>query len=227
MRVKFQGKNYQLIITDHARERMESREVLEESVVEDLFHRASGAAKIGESTLTHRSNFGISALVPTRVGDEILGDGLTAAEHPMYSLDTRYIPPYEPNPESAAYIPRPGRISGHGKSKRFRPLYFAGGFQGGRTEPWIAAMKTMKELIDKDFVKNYIPIWNDESVWNRYCFDNPPGIVLNPSYVYPDSLNSAYYRKIWGRNYVPKIITITKPFTLSKEGGDYVQKLTS
>ncbi|MEK7499470.1 MAG: hypothetical protein AAB649_02595, partial [Patescibacteria group bacterium] len=35
--------------------------------------------------------------VVAKVSDEILGDGLTAAEHPMYSLRKEYIPPYEPN----------------------------------------------------------------------------------------------------------------------------------
>lgn len=159
------------------------------------------------------------------VGDEILGDGLTGAQHPMYALSKEYIPPYEPNPNSAAYIPRLGRITQSGKSKRFEPLYFAGGFQGGRADKWIEAMKVMKVMIDTDFSKNYIPIWNDESVWNKYLFINPPSTVLSPSYVYPDSLNKAYYQKIWMRNYVPKIITITKPFTTSKEGGEYVKQI--
>lgn len=158
------------------------------------------------------------------VGDEILSDGLTAAEHPMYSLSKEFIPPYEPNPESASFIPRPGRVVQQGKSKRFKPLYFAGGFQGGRGDKWIRAMKEMKEMIDTDFSKNYIPVWNDESVWNKYCFNNPPSVVLNPSYVYPDSLNKSYYQRIWGRNYLPRIITITKPFSLSKKGGDYVNQ---
>lgn len=160
------------------------------------------------------------------VGDEVLGE-ITAAQHPMYALDRKYIPPYEPNPNSASFIPRPGRVrEGTGK-KYFETLYFAGGFQGGRSDKWIEAMKKMKEIIDRDFSNNYIPIWNDESVWNKYLFDNPPSVVLSPSYVYPDSLNKLYYQKIWGRNYVPKIITITKPFTLTKEGGEYVKKLTT
>lgn len=158
------------------------------------------------------------------VGDEILGDGLTAAQHPMYALDKKFFPPYEPNPKSASFIPRPGRIV-QGKKKRFEPLYYAGGFQGGRTDKWIEAMKAMKKLVDTDLTdNNYIPIWNDESVWNKYLFENPPSVVLSPSYIYPDSLNKAYYQRIWGRNYVPKLITITKPFTLTKEAGQAVNQ---
>lgn len=150
------------------------------------------------------------------VGDEILGD-LVAAQHPMYATKRGLIPPYEPNPESSAFIPRPGRVIEKNGKKMFEPLYFAGGFQGGRSDKFIEAMKEMKSMIDKDFSSNYIPIWNDETIWNAYLFKNPPSVVLSPSYVYPDSLIKSYYIPIWGKNYVPKIITLTKPFTTSKE----------
>lgn len=161
----------------------------------------------------------------SRVGDEMLGDGLTAAQHPMYALRKEYIPPYEPNPNSAAFIPRPGRTIVVGGKKKFESLYFAGGLQGGRSDSFISAMKDMKQMVDRDFTdNNYIPIWNDESIWNRYLFDNPPSVVLSPSYVYPDSLNKVYYQKVWGRNYVPRLITITKKFSLSNEGALNIQQ---
>lgn len=159
----------------------------------------------------------------SRVGDEILGD-LVAAQHPMYAIRREYQPPYEPNDKSVNFIPRPGRVIDENGKKRFEPLYFAGGFQGGRSENFIAAMKEMKDLVDTDFTDNgYIPIWNDETVWNKYLFTHPPTVVLNPSYIYPDSLISNYYMKVWGRNYVPKLITITKKFSLSKDGGANLQ----
>ncbi len=161
----------------------------------------------------------------SRVGDEILGD-LVAAQHPMYAIRKDYVPPYEPNSASTAYIPRTGRVVTENGKKRFEPLYLAGGFQGGRSDTFIKAMKVMKERIDEDFSKNnYIAVWNDESHWNKYCFENAPDVVLSPSYIYPDSLINHYYRKVWGRNYVPKLITITKKFSLSKEGGANIQKL--
>ena len=153
------------------------------------------------------------------VGDEILGDGLTAAEHPMYSLRKELYPPYEPNPNSEAYIPRPGKVVQEGNKQRFQPFYYAGGVQGGKTEAFLDAMKEMKRMVDADMANGYIPIWNDESVWNKYLYDHPPAVVLNPSYVYPDSMIEEYYKKVWGRDYPPKIITLTKPFTTSKEGG--------
>lgn len=155
------------------------------------------------------------------VGDEILGEGLTAAQHPMYALRQQFWYPYEPNPESAAYIKATGRLleTPDGR-KLFEPLYAAGGFQGGKTQMFIDAMKAMKEGINKDFKRNYIARWNDESHWNKYLYDNPPSVVLSPSYVYPDSLIEQYYVKLWGCNYAPKIITLTKPFSVSKEGGE-------
>lgn len=153
------------------------------------------------------------------VGDEILGEGITAAQHPMYALDRKFIPPYEPNPGSHSFIPRPGRTGVRDGKAFFEPLYFAGGFQGGKADVFLEAMKGTKRIIDADMVNNYIPIWNDESAWNKYLFENPPAIVLSPSYIYPDSLIEEYYVKVWGKRYTPRIVTLTKPFSISKEAG--------
>lgn len=162
------------------------------------------------------------------VGDEILGTGLTAAQHPMYALSKNLWYPFEPDPDSTAFVKQAGRylIKPDG-SPMFEPLYAAGGFQGGPKDLFIKAMETMRDNINKDFTKNYIARWNDESHWNRYLYDNPPSIVLPPSYVYPDSMIEVYYEKIWGRNYKPKIITLTKPFTVTKEGGDAAKDMVS
>lgn len=146
------------------------------------------------------------------IGDEILGDGITAALHPMYALRQNFHAPFEPNPKSAAYVP-------------FNNTYYAGGFQGGKSADFIKAMKEMRRTIDLDFEKNnYIARWNDESHWNKYLRYNPPSITLSPAYIYPDSLINEYYVKLWGRNYSPKLITLTKKFTVSKEAGDSVRE---
>lgn len=160
------------------------------------------------------------------VGDEILGEGLTAAQHPMYALPQNLWMPYEPNPESTAHISMPGRVTEKNGQKLFEPLYAAGGIQGGVTGQFISAMKTMKTCIDQDFNKNYVARWNDESHWNKYLQTNHPSVVLPPAYVYPDSMIEEYYKKkVWGRDFVPRIITITKPFSTSKEGGEAARKL--
>lgn len=163
--------------------------------------------------------------VLTKISDEVLSEGLLSAEHPMYSLRKEYIPPYEPNEESTAFIKRPGRILDENGKKRFKPYYYAGGFQGGKADLFIEAMRTMKKNIDKDFDNNYTAIWNDESHWNKYLFEyTGPLVVLSPSYIYPDSLIKEYYEKIWGQSYEPKIMTLTKPFSLSSQGAEEINK---
>lgn len=168
------------------------------------------------------------------VGDEILGDGITAALHPGYAINPKYIPPWETNENSASYIKIPGKTvidenthtaTQEHVGKRFVPYYYAGGFQGGKSDKFIQAMKDTKMLIEKDLAINYIPRWNDESAWNKYLSINTPEIVLSPSYIYPDSLIKEYYEPLWGRSYQPKLITITKWFSLSKEGGEALQKM--
>ncbi len=159
------------------------------------------------------------------VGDEILGEGLTMAEHPMYAIRKEYVPPYEPNKNSTAFVPRLGMVVSEGGKNRLKPLYAAGGFQGGKTKDFLEAMKVMRKNIDADFTKNYIAIWNDESHWNKYLYDySGPLVALSPSYIYPDSLINEYYVKVWGCNYPPKIITLTKPFSTTKEAGTQLRE---
>jgi hypothetical protein len=145
--------------------------------------------------------------------ETILGTGLTAALHPMYAFKPGLRFPLETNPASQAYIKVP-------------QYYYAGGLQGGVSSEFIKAMKVMKKMVDLDFTSNYIPRWNDESIFNRYLYDHPeiPLVVLSPSYIYPDSLIKEYYEPIWGCSYKPILITLTKAFSVTKEGGDAVRK---
>lgn len=166
------------------------------------------------------------------VGDEILGDGLTVAPHPGYYTRKEMYPPFEPNPQSASYIKRPGFLMDDGGKPRFMPFYAAGGFQGGESKAFIKAMKAVRKLIDEDMGKNYIPVWNDETAWNKYLFDVldkkelEKAKFLTPSYIYPDSLIQEYYvSKVWGQDFPPKLITLTKKFSVSREGGDAVAKM--
>ena len=90
---------------------------------------------------------------------------------------------------------------------------------------FIEAMKACRDLIEKDKKIGYIPIWNDETVWNKYLFENPPSVMLNQSYIYPDSLIQEYYIPMWGRDYPPKLVTLTKWFSTSQEGGEAVNQM--
>ena len=41
-------------------------------------------------------------LFVSKVGDEVLGEGLTMAQHPMYAISKMFVPPYEPNEKSTS-----------------------------------------------------------------------------------------------------------------------------
>lgn len=159
------------------------------------------------------------------IGDEILGD-LVAAQHPMYALKSSLWPPYEPNEKSRAYIPRPGQVISENGKPRFMPFYFAGGFQGGTAENYLKAAEWISQAIDEDENKlNYRAIWNDESYWNAYLFQNKPTLVLSPAFIYPDSLINEYYVPIWGTNYPPKLITLTKDWSIAPLSQEDLQRL--
>ncbi|WP_081431131.1 hypothetical protein [Moorena bouillonii] len=140
-------------------------------------------------------------------GDEILpntSSGLVGVDHPGYCLMPRLkskfdrllenhllkkigITPritnkrlrgtYETNPISTAYIaPDQGEV------------YYAGAFNGGRTDAFLTMCDHIKQNVNQDLSKNYIAVWHDESHLNRYFINHPPK-TLSPSYCYPESWN--------------------------------------
>lgn len=115
------------------------------------------------------------------VGEEILGD-LVATQHPGY-LNQRGT--YETNPISTAYV---RSVEGE--------KYYCGGFYGGSTSAFIKLLSTTNERIEKDFEKDFIAVWHDESHLNRYFIDFEPSKVLSPSYCYPESWDLPYEKKL-------------------------------
>lgn len=126
------------------------------------------------------------------VGDEILSD-LVATQHPGF-VGRRGS--YENRKESAAYV------APHKGSQ-----YFAGGFNGGTRKEFLKLAKALTENIEKDLAKNIIAVWHDESHINRYFIDNPPTLILSPSYCYPESTTATQGRKL---PYTPKLIALDK-----------------
>lgn len=110
-------------------------------------------------------------------GDEILSERV-ATQHPgfngkkpLWGNET----PYERNTISTAYIPYDGGT-----------YYFAGGFYGGLTREFVKMMRILTSNIREDLMQNYIAVWHDESHLNRYFIDNPPTIMLDRSYCFPE-----------------------------------------
>jgi len=119
------------------------------------------------------------------VGDEILSDRV-ATQHPgLYG--TRGTP--ETNPESLACVYPHEQMQ-----------YFAGGFNGGKSEEYLRMANTISNNIDIDYAKGIIALWHDESHLNRYFIDNPPTKILSPSYCYGEGMHIPFEPKLVALN---------------------------
>lgn len=135
-------------------------------------------------------------LITAPITDEILGER-TAVQHCGY-LQERGT--YETRPESTAFI---GPTEGE--------QYFGGGFWGfSNTEFW-KAVEHLTKAIDKDEENDITAIFHDESHANRYFVDNPPTVILSPSYHFPQNHNHIYgkWRKL-GVDFQCKILLLQK-----------------
>jgi histo-blood group ABO system transferase len=103
------------------------------------------------------------------VGNEILGD-LVAVRHHGFAGAPSNVLPYERDNRSACSVEY-----GHEK------VYCCGGFQGGRK--YREATVKIKDMIASDLKNKVVPEWHDESAWNRYLLDNPPDVLLPPTYM--------------------------------------------
>lgn len=115
-------------------------------------------------------------------GDIYNNTGIVATLHPGY-YQKRGTP--ELRPASTAYFPD-------------GLAYYAGGFQGGKSEWYWAAAQNMMHNITTDSLNNITAIWHDESHWNKYVGTADllmPSHVkqLSPSYCYPEG-----YEGKWG-----------------------------
>ena len=117
----------------------------------------------------------------SEVGPEILSERV-ATQHPGYT-GQRGTP--ETNPQSLACVYLHEEMQ-----------YFAGGFNGGKSEEYLKMANKLSENIDIDYSKGIIAIWHDESHMNRYFIDNKPTKILDPSYCYPESWNLLYVKKL-------------------------------
>ena len=127
----------------------------------------------------------VDMLFVDKVGDEVLGKGLTATIHPGFYNKPRELFTYETNPLSYAYI--------HPDQGRF---YFAGGFQGGTTESFLTAIRECSSGVTADLSNKIIAVWQDESHWNRYLSDyKGPLVKLSPSYCFPESWDHLPFKK--------------------------------
>lgn len=98
---------------------------------------------------------------------------------------------YDNNPKSLAYVKK-----GEGSH------YFAGGFNGGKTDAYLRMIKCLGNNIERDLDNGVIARWHDESHLNRYMIDQPEEKyrILCPSYLYPEGWSIPFEEKITVRN---------------------------
>ena len=138
--------------------------------------------------------FDVDMGIVEKVGDEVLGD-LVATMHPYQSLYPKESRSYDRNPNSLAFVP----LGEEGEN------YYAGGFNGGKTECFLKMAEVIADRVNQDLEKDVIALWHDESQMNRYLIDNPPTLSLTPTYCFAEEqMGNPNYP------YEPKIIALKK-----------------
>jgi histo-blood group ABO system transferase len=134
--------------------------------------------------------------------DELASEGITATEHLGYAnrMPSRFwnfvSPVSETRETSTACLKTVDK-------------YFCGGFVGGRTPEFLKMSSVIQKNVDTDTENGVLAVWHDESHLNRYLADTPPARILPPSFCYPET-NREYYLAAWRRDYVPKLLALTK-----------------
>lgn len=141
-----------------------------------------------------------------KMGDEILPSKdkpIVAVAHPGFYKVNKGTP--ETRRISNAYI----------NPREKRDYYIAGGFQGGFTNEYLTLSENINNMIDNDYKKGIIPVWHDESMWNRYYTTNINQYkILSPSYCYPEGkyknpkMNN--YHALIKYNIQPKLLALDK-----------------
>lgn len=113
--------------------------------------------------------------------------------------------PYERNPNSSAYI-------AYGKGEK----YFHSGILGGKIEPFLNLLDICEQMTNEDLSKNIIPVFHDESVFNKYILDKNHRELSN-FYIYP-TVGKLFYKLN------PKVKIIQRDKNALKYGGhDYLR----
>ena len=160
------------------------------------------------------------------IGDEILGEGITAIQHPSSASGMpNFMSKYGKNrATSTDDISRKqseifwdleegfkkGTFEHNPDSLAYitpkeRKKYFCGAIQGGLSKKYIEAMKVMAKNIDEDLGQNIVAVYHDESHWNKYLLENPPSTILPFWYCFPESKDWPTKQVFWKKHvYVPE-----------------------
>jgi histo-blood group ABO system transferase len=110
------------------------------------------------------------------LGEDILGERVCVLHPGFAGIKDNMSYPYDRNQLSNAYV----ELGGGNQ-------YYQNCFQGGSSKEFLNMCKILKERCEDDLRKNYIALWHDESYMNRYMIENPPTLVLPPTYAQPQN----------------------------------------
>lgn len=96
---------------------------------------------------------------------------IIAALHPGFYKKSTDLP-YEKDKNSYAFL-----------EESSQSKYYQSGVIGGITTEFIKMAQSIEKWTNSDLEKNYIPIWHDESYFNKYISDNDP-LILTPNYIW-------------------------------------------
>jgi hypothetical protein len=109
---------------------------------------------------------------------------LVVVQHPGFFNKSRDLFDYETNKESLAYIP-------NNKGE----FYIAGGLNGGTASSYLKLIKSINKNTIKDYSKNIIAKWHDESHLNKYII-NKKVKLLDAGFLFPEFNNIPFKKKI-------------------------------
>jgi histo-blood group ABO system transferase len=124
-------------------------------------------------------------IIVDNFGEEIIGD-LTGALHPGFYNQPESSFTYERDPKSTACTMNGTR-------------YYYGAINGGKR--FLDMCHTLRNNVQEDMDNGVMAVWHDESHLNKYFADNPPDVVLDPSYCFPQG---------WPLPFKPKIMVPKK-----------------
>jgi histo-blood group ABO system transferase len=117
--------------------------------------------------------------------ESILSERVCVSHPGFVQIKDNMAYPYDRNKLSNAYV-----SFGNGEA------YYQNCFQGGTAKEFLNMCSILKNRCEEDLRKNYIALWHDESYMNRYMVENPPTLVLPPTYAQPENWPSFGATKI-------------------------------
>ncbi|MDD4441269.1 MAG: hypothetical protein PHX41_05175 [Kiritimatiellae bacterium] len=109
--------------------------------------------------------------------------------------------PFERNPLSQSYVP-------FGTIKK----YHQGGIMGGLAQSFLDMVETCRNMVCADLDKGIIPVWHDESVFNKYLLTHPYR-ELSSHYLFAPRMGRFWWR--WN----PKIKILLRDKNQHRYGG--------